>query len=109
MLNKPCKVIQVGESTIKVYGNNHNIPVIYGHELTEKEKLDFDYHDNIEEDFQGFRYRGRVYDLTQIEKTSLYSPFNGHFHGVTADSFFSGVGVVQDRTGESVKVYTYIS
>ena len=104
MLNKPCKIIE----NCRIFGNGHNIPLIYGFELTDKEKKDFDYLENVEEDFTGFRYRGNVYSLDEFMRTDKNSPFYGTFHGVSNDSFFSGVGILLGDTGESVKAYTFI-
>ena len=27
---------------LKIFGNNHNVPIIYGYELSDKEKKEFD-------------------------------------------------------------------
>lgn len=94
---------------IEIYGNGHDVPLIYGWDLTEKEKEEFDYLDNIEEDFTGFRYKGWTYDLNDFMRTEKNSPFFGIFDGIHSDTFFSGVGIKISNGGESIKAYTFIS
>ena len=93
----------------KIYGNGHNIQLINGFELTDKEKSNFDYMDNIEDDFTGFRYRGNVYSLGDFMRMENNNPFKNFANGYHSDSYFSGILVKLDNSGESVKVYRYIS
>jgi hypothetical protein len=94
---------------ITVRGNNHPVPLIHGWELTEKEKKNFDYLKNIDEEFTGFRYKGNVYSLDEFMRLDTNNVFYGIFDSYISDTFFSGVGIVLDNTGESVKAYTYFS
>jgi hypothetical protein len=71
----------------------NNVPrdIIYGFELTEKERKEFDYLDwrkieSGEESRDFFRYKGNVYDLSDCER----SVFND-WSGLYSESFFSGV------------------
>lgn len=108
MLNKSYKTI----GGTNIYGNNHNRPLVYGYELSDKEKKEFDYIDNIDEKFTGFRYKNNVYDLNEFERIEKNHPFFNVFDGYISDSFFSGIGIklnCEDGFFEFVKVYTFIS
>jgi len=97
MLKSPYKTIVQDNGTIKIYGNCHKIPIIYGYELTAKQKKDFDYYSEEEIDDQTFfKYRGNVYDFGEF--TSTHNTMWGNcpdwmkdFDGYTNDSFFSGI------------------
>jgi hypothetical protein len=95
----------------RIYGNNHNIKLIYGYQLTDKEKSQFDYMENIEDDFTGFRYRGNVYSLNDFMWVDENNPFKSFADGYNCDSFFSGVLVKfgTDGSDELIKAYTYIA
>ena len=69
---------------------------IYGCELSEDERKDFDYVDDIDS-HTFFRYRGQVYDPGDFITTSA-GPWNHglpdefrNWHGYASDSYFSGV------------------
>ena len=51
-----------------------------------------------------FSHYGKRYKLSQFIRTCL-----DEFDGICSDSYFSGVLVKLDDTGESVKAFTYIS
>ena len=105
MLNRACKVID----NCKIYGNGHYKELIYGWQLTDVEKKDFDYLDNIEDDFTGFRYKNNVYSLDQFMRTEKHSPFYGFCDGSLNDTYFSGILVKFSDDNEAVKVYTFYS
>lgn len=64
--------------------------LLYGYELSEKERKGFDYVEDI--DNAGFvRYRGELYDISEFMWTTNAAPFDAYWHGYAADSFFSGV------------------
>ena len=111
MVNKPWKIIGDENNQIKIYGNNHEVPVIYGWQLNDKEKKEFDYMDKETLECSNFfRYKGWTYYLGDFECEPKLSPFYGIFDGHVSDTFFSGVGVkYPENTGEVVKVYTYYS
>ena len=100
---------------LKVFGNNHAVPIIYGFELSDKEKKDFDYLDEEElENQMFFRYKGQVYDFGEFMRVEGNNcPFEGcpiKFHGYHADSFFSGILVSYiEHDDENIRVYTYYS
>ena len=80
---------------------------LYGYELTDKEKEDFDYIEDIDgHDF--FRYRGRVYDVGEflVNHNDL---FPQEWDGYTSDSFFSGILLKIDPETNMYQVGTYIS
>lgn len=110
MLNKPCMTIERDNGSIKIYGNGHDISIISGFELTDKERKEFDYYDNESLDnVSFFRYRGNVYDMSEFERLDKNNPFYGKFDGHISDSFFSGVLVKLSDDNETLKAYTYIS
>ena len=95
---------------LEITTNNHSRPLIYGHELTDEEKQDFDYLDNIEEDFTGFRYKNQVYSLDQFMRIENHTSIDfNSWDGYHSDSFFSGILVKFSDCGESVIVGMYFS
>lgn len=76
---------------LKIMTNNHARPIIYGWQLTETERRDFDYYDNDEIEFASFfRYKGNIYDLGEFVRLPYGSNF-GNWDGYSSDSFFSGI------------------
>lgn len=81
---------------MKIKCNNIARPIVYGFELSEKEKAEFDYLDDIENG-QFFRYKGIVYDIDQFinigRNIAPHPQREGweNFHGYQNDSLFSGV------------------
>lgn len=100
------ELFKIGETSI--YGNNHNVPLVHWWDLSEKEQADFDYLDNPEDNFTGFRYKGNVYGLDEFMRIDKYNPFYNKFDGHKADSFFSGILVKFTDDLDFVRVYTYI-
>jgi hypothetical protein len=84
--------------------------VIYGYELSVKERAGFDYIAEDELDARSFvRYRGVVYDLGDFQTTRglpTDSPL-GQWDGFQSDSFFSGVAVRYAPGFESVVCGTF--
>ena len=78
-------------------------PILGWHELTAKEKREFDWEGADESSF--FRYRGRVYCLGDFMRDSAPAGW----HGGMADSFFSGVIVRLSNDGESLVAATVYS
>ena len=75
-------------NNIKIITNNKPRQLIYGYELTDKQKQDFDYIADIDShDF--VRYKGNVYDLSEfvrIENNDRLKDWDGY----SSDSYFSG-------------------
>lgn len=100
--------------------NNKPRHILFGFELSDKEKQDFDYLGDGLDDAQFFRYKGQVYDLgefVRIETTRTNgfttvveenSPLVA-WHGISSDSYFSGVVVKYTNNYESVIVGQYFS
>lgn len=85
-------------SNVTIVTNNVPRFVVYGFELSEKEREEFDYLDPEQLDHTTFvRYKGQVYDLSEfmrIDSDVLSNIRFDHFrgwHGYSSDSFFSGV------------------
>lgn len=75
--------------TLTVKTNNAHRPVLYGSDLTDAERAEFDYIDWQADDASFFRYKGRVYDLSEFIE-SVPSSVHG-WDAYRADSFFSGI------------------
>ena len=89
--------------------------LLFGYELTERERKEFDYLDDDELLVHSFfRYRRRVYDVAEFIRVS--PPVAPHpqrqgwenWHGYVSDSFFSGVLVRLSDDGEQYQAATYI-
>jgi len=73
---------------LKIITNDVPRSVIYGHELTEKEKAEFDYIEKEYFDCHMFvQYRGWIYDLSEFMRTDSMMPWDG----VMSESYFSGI------------------
>ena len=69
----------------------NNIPrqLIFGYELTDKEKSNFDYLDDI--DSHNFiKYKGFIYDVSEFMSTYSMDSLKD-WDGYASDSYFSGV------------------
>ena len=98
---------------LKIFGNNHNVPIIYGYELSDKEKKEFDFLEGEElENSEFFRFKNWTYYLGDFMRLSNNSPFEEcpiKFDGHSSDTFFSGILVKYSEDVEFLKVYTYYS
>lgn len=89
---------------------------IYGYQLPEKFKSDFDYIDSADIDSHEFiKYKGYYYDpgdFMRMESTIAPHPQREgweEWHGYQSDSFFSGVLIKLSDDGEQYQVATYFS
>lgn len=95
---------------IKVTTDHKWKSFLYAHELTRKERKQFDY--MSEEDFQGatfVRYRGCVYNLCDFMRTEHAPEPLSEWHGYASDSYFSGVVIQLSPDCEQYRIGTYIS
>ncbi len=83
---------------------------LYGYELTEKEKTEFDWM-NAEELDTGnfFRYHKRVYSVNEFMNLGKESPFPKPWHGYHGEGFFCGVLLEISEDGEQYRVGNYYS
>jgi hypothetical protein len=114
MLDKLYKEIKLDNfgSIVKIYGSDEWIELEY--DIPEWKK-----DENIPEEDQEvelcFKYNDRVYFLSEFmnlhNKIYCSNPpeWMKEFDGYMFDSFFSGILIKLDPSGEAVKVYTYIS
>lgn len=94
--------------TIKT--NNKPRFLVYGYELTEKEKSEFDWMEKEElETAEFFRYKNRVYAVSEFLRVPEDSESFKGWDGYSSDSFFSGVIVKFCDDCESVIIGTYFS
>lgn len=69
--------------------NNKPRQTIYGYQLTDKQKQDFDYIDDIDNhDF--VMYKGNVLDVNEFMRVDNNSEHFKDWDGYSSDSFFSG-------------------
>ena len=109
---------------MKIITNNQPRDLLYWYDLTEKEQADFDHIEDGE--FNGFRYKGQVYDLGEFVRILSRSQQNNGYHnsfahtcddgdtmlgwsGVQSETYFSGVLVKLLDGGDSVIVGRYFS
>jgi hypothetical protein len=119
--NKPYKVIEQENGSIRIYGNNHLHDMLYWSELTTKEHKEFDWISEENQDYvEFFRYKGNTYCMSEFMSAhnSIYNPnqpdWMKEFDGYTNDSFFSGILVKYPKEDEMIDqehilVYTFIS
>lgn len=99
---------------MQIRTNHQSRPVLHGFELTDTEKQNFDYLENVDNS-QFFRFKGQVYDLGEFMR--ITPPIAPHarrknwenWHGYSSDSAFSGVLVKYVDDCERVIVAQYFS
>ena len=101
---------------MKIVCNNVRRNLIYGYELTDAQKKDFDYINAEEFDSHDFfTYKGVVYDpseFVRIDNTiAPHCQREGweKFDGYQSNSFFSGILFKYSANFESVIVATYFA
>lgn len=99
-------------NTMTIKTNNVPRDVLFWDELTDAERAEFDYLDDMESqsDASFFRHRGTVYDLGEFSRTPTEKTMDGVFKdwdGYRADSYFSGLLVKYVQDNERVIVATY--
>ena len=97
---------------MEIKTNNQPRPILFAYELTDKEKQEFDYIEDINSAncFSSFfRYKGEVYDIGEFMWICSSSPLYGKgWEGYSSDSYFSGI-VVKYHDTDSIIVGTYYS
>ena len=75
-------------NNIKIMTNNKPRPLVYGYELTDKQKQDFDYIEDIDShDF--VKYKNNIYDLSEFMRVENNDSLKD-WEGYSSDSYFSG-------------------
>ena len=73
---------------MKIITNNQPRLLLYGYELTDKEKQDFDYLEDI--DSNNFvKYKGSIYDAGEFMRVD--NDYLKDWDGYSSDSYFSGI------------------
>jgi len=86
---------------MQIITNNHWRNLEYGYQLSESERAEFDYLEDI--DSANFiRYKGRVYDLGEFMRAP--EPLATDWDGYRSDSFFSGVVIKLSQCGDACKI-----
>lgn len=91
--------------------NNHWREVLHGFMLTEKQREDFDYIDDIDS-HTFIKYKGNILDpeFMRIDSTMLlHNPEFKGWHGYMSDSFFSGLLIRYSECGDAYQIARYIS
>lgn len=88
----------------------NNVPrnIVSGFELTEKEKQEFDYLDDVDSG-SFFRYKGLVYDIGEAMLVPETNSELKSWQGIYTESFFSGVLITITDDCEEVVVGRYYS
>lgn len=82
---------------MKITTNNCPRDIVYGFELSDKERAEFDWLDADEiESAEFFRYKGRVYSFDEFMRVGNIDTLQG-WDGYTSDSFFSGIVIKYPR------------
>jgi hypothetical protein len=108
-LYKEIKLDNFG-SIVKIYGSDEWIELEY-----DIPEWNLDKPEEDQEVESCFKYQGNTYFLDEFMNihNKFYNPnplkWMLEFHGYRGDSFFSGLLIKLDPSGEAVKVYTYIS
>lgn len=96
--------------------NNHWRNFLYGYELSESERAEFDYIDRDDIDTHSFiRYRGMIIDpheFMRIDETMLLHPENdtmNQWQCYQSDSYFSGMVLRYSNDFKQYQIGTYIS
>lgn len=93
--------------TITIKSNNHWRNFLYGYELTDKEKQDFDYLPADDIDSHDFiRYQGVILDPGEF---MLCPQVFKAWHGYQSDTFFSGTLIRVSEDGEQYQIGRYYS
>lgn len=92
---------------MEIITNNKPRQLIYGYQLSDKQKQDFDYIDDIDNhDF--VIYKNNVYDLSEFMRIENNDKLNG-WDGYSSDSFFSGTLIKYADDMETVIMGWYYS
>jgi hypothetical protein len=95
------------ELTIKT--NNRPRALVFGYELSPKERAEFDYIKPDDLDCHEFvRYRGWTYDTAEFMRVPSVPEFS-RWHGYISDSAFSGVLIRYTKDMESVVMARFYS
>jgi len=105
-----------GETDMLIITNHHWKSFLYGYELTEAEKAEFDYIPESEIDTHDFiRYRGNIIDPGEFMVTPNNEPARQElndlctWHGYQSNSYFSGLVIRYSDDMEQYQIGTYIS
>lgn len=86
---------------MKIITNNIPRNMVCGYELSDKQKQDFDYIDDIDT-HEFVIYKNHVYDLSEFMRVDSSNDKLKGWHGYSSDSFFSGTLVKYSDDMESV-------
>lgn len=92
---------------MKIKTNRHARHIIYGCELPENQRKEFDYLSDEEYSSNGFfKYKGQYFDLGEFIRCEGELK-DKEWHRYSSDSYFSGIVVKYTEDYESVIVGTY--
>ncbi len=95
-------------SEIKIESIENDIEILNYYDLTSEEQNEIkDNYETVSES-SFFRYRGGLYDLNDFMKLDKHSEFIG-WNAYHSDSFFSGVIIKLNNSGETLNAAMYFS
>lgn len=95
-------------ATIKT--DNKFREVIYSHDLTEAERKDHDYLEDLDEGgYTFFRYKNWCYYLGNFMRITEKSGDLKDWDGYSSDTYFSGIVIAFSNDNDGVKVGTFYS
>ena len=74
---------------MKIITNNKPRQILIGYELTEKQKQNFDYIEDID-NHNFVKYKNNIYDLSEFMIIESIDELLKDWHGYSGDSYFSG-------------------
>lgn len=99
---------------MEIVTNNVPRQLICGYELSDKERIEFDYLTDDElcgREF--FKYKGELYDLGEFmritDTMALHSGQLKEWHGYMADSYFSGILIRHNESYDEIVVGQFFS
>jgi hypothetical protein len=103
--------VQLQETEMSnIVTNNQPRALLDGMDLTDKEKADFDWLENIDEmSGQFVRYRGQAYCLDEFMVLQTDEGPLADWHGYAAQSAFSAVLIRLDEHNETVTMGLHLS
>jgi len=92
---------------MEIITNHQRREILFGYALPQQWRSEFDYYPNEElNDAQFFKYKNQYYDLGEFMRTPDAIKLLG-WHGISNDSFFSGVLIRLTDDGDAVTVARY--
>jgi hypothetical protein len=94
---------------MQIISNNQTREIVYGYALPQQWRNEFDYYNSEDLDSAAFfKYKNQYYDLNEFMRTPDTLKLLG-WHGISNDSYFSGILIRLSDCGDAVTVARYYS